>query len=76
MHLNEIQPTRKVCLLKDATFEYYEDDLSDTVIVDGLTLSLVSGRVRKNLYTTKPSLQRKCMMRLKRSSKTQWPMFG
>ena len=41
---------------KDATFEYYEDDLSDTVIVDGLTLSLVSGRVRKNLYTTKPVL--------------------
>jgi|JI9StandDraft_1071089.scaffolds.fasta_scaffold05892_8 hypothetical protein len=46
----------KSMFVKDATFEYYEDDLSDTVIVDGLTLSLVSGRVRKNLYTTKPVL--------------------
>jgi hypothetical protein len=41
---------------KDASFEYYEDDLSDSVIVDGLTLSLVNGNVRKNLYTTKPFL--------------------
>ncbi|MFN8316643.1 MAG: hypothetical protein U0T32_09375 [Chitinophagales bacterium] len=46
----------KSMFVKDATFEYYEDDLSDTVIVDGLTLSLVSGSVRKNLYTTKPIL--------------------
>ena len=46
----------KSMFVKDATFEYYEDDLSDTVIVDGLTLSLVSERVRKNLYTTKPVL--------------------
>jgi hypothetical protein len=46
----------KSMFAKDATFEYYEDDLSDTVIVDGLTLSLVSGSVRKNLYTTKPIL--------------------
>ncbi len=46
----------KSMFVKDATFEYYEDDLSDTVTVDGLTLSLVSGNVRKNLYTTKPIL--------------------
>lgn len=46
----------KSMFVRDATFEYYEDDLSDTVIVDGLTLSLVSGSVRKNLYTTKPIL--------------------
>lgn len=42
--------------VKDASFEYYEEDLSDSVIVDGLTLSIVNGSVRKNLYTKKPIL--------------------
>ncbi len=46
----------KSLFIKDASFEYYEDDLLDSVIIDGLTLSLVNGSVRKNLYTTKPLL--------------------
>lgn len=50
---------------RDATFSYYEQGLNDSVVIKGLTLSLVSGKFRRNLYTTKPSLTREMFDEIK-----------